>query len=174
MAVYNLCFYVCILCPQGRESFLFNMEYMATGVDMKVNTNNIQRRVGKLTNFILYFNRLIFTITRGFQSSRFILHLNGKLRRLWMVHFQKKYVEKQVSLRQGACRQCGVCCNLLFICPMLTQKGKCLVYGLCRPRACTVFPINQRDIDEIKLCGGRCGYSFKALFSSKKDNRGKQ
>ena len=140
---------------------------------MKVNTNNIQRRIGKFTGFVLYFNRLIFAITRGFKSSRFILHLNGKLRRLRMVHFQKKYVRNQLSLRRGACRQCGVCCNLLFTCPMLTKKGKCIVYGLCRPRACMVFPINQRDIDEIKLCGGQCGYFFKALSSSTKDSQGK-
>jgi len=79
-----------------------------------------------------------------------------------MVHFQKGYVKKQLSARTGACRQCGVCCNLLFTCPMLTKKGRCIIYGSCRPKACKVFPIDQRDIDEIKFCGGQCGYSFNS------------
>ena len=44
--------------------------------------------------------------------------------------------------------------NLLFTCPMLTKQGRCLGYGTCRPQACKVFPIDQRDVDEMKRCGG--------------------
>ena len=129
---------------------------------MKVKSRNMHRWFDQFADFIYYFNRLIFTTTRGFKNSRFILHASGKLRRLRMVHFQKGYVKKQLSARTGACRQCGVCCNLLFTCPMLTKKGRCIIYGSCRPKACKVFPIDQRDIDEIKFCGGQCGYSFNS------------
>ncbi|NOX32138.1 MAG: hypothetical protein GXP56_00150 [Deltaproteobacteria bacterium] len=95
-----------------------------------------------------------------------MLHSIGKSRRLWQVHFRKEYVRTQLAGRQGNCAQCGTCCNLLFTCPMLTKQGRCFAYGTCRPQACKVFPINQRDIDEIKLCGGQCGYYFNKEDSS--------
>jgi uncharacterized protein YdhG (YjbR/CyaY superfamily) len=59
---------------------------------------------------------------------------------------------------------------LLFTCPMLTKQGRCLVYGACRPQACKVFPIDQRDIDEVKLCGAQCGYRFSGEDSDKVRN----
>jgi hypothetical protein len=108
-----------------------------------------------------------------FRNSRFMLHARGKLRRFGLVHFQKEYVHQQLSARQGACRQCGICCNLLVTCPMLTNQGKCIVYGTCRPQACKTFPVDQRDIDEVKICSGRCGFSFsrQALDNTRKTER---
>ncbi|SMC28146.1 hypothetical protein SAMN02746041_03188 [Desulfacinum hydrothermale DSM 13146] len=106
------------------------------------------------------FYRLFFTITQAVKDSRFLFHTAGKVRRFWLVHFQKEYVRGQILVREGNCRQCGACCNLLFTCPMLTKRGRCYVYGYCRPRACKVFPIDQRDIDEVTICGGHCGYRF--------------
>ena len=99
-------------------------------------------------------------IARVVTDSRFLLHITGKIRRFWLVHFRKQYVQTQLLIRQGDCQQCGSCCNLLFTCPTLTKQGKCLVYGACRPSVCKVFPIDQRDIEEIRLCGGDCGYRF--------------
>ncbi|OQY12547.1 MAG: hypothetical protein B6I31_03005 [Desulfobacteraceae bacterium 4572_19] len=107
-----------------------------------------------------FFHRCFFTLVQTLKNSNFKLHIIGKSRRLWLVHFQKEYVENQLSVRQGTCRQCATCCNLLFACPMLTKESLCLVYGICRPQACKVFPIDQRDIDEVALCGGQCAYSF--------------
>ena len=104
--------------------------------------------------------RLLFTVTRAFNNSRFLLHATGKLRRFFLVHFRRNYVQVQLSTRQGKCRQCGTCCNLLFTCPSLTNDGNCVVYGICRPQACKVFPIDSRDIDEAEACGIRCGYDF--------------
>ena len=95
-----------------------------------------------------------------YSESRFMIHFVGKLRRLYLVNFRKKYVQKQIARREGACRQCGTCCNLLVTCPMLLKKGRCLVYGLCRPQTCKVFPIDQRDIREVRLCNGTCGFHF--------------
>ncbi|HFQ80920.1 MAG TPA: hypothetical protein ENK33_06050 [Desulfobacterales bacterium] len=97
---------------------------------------------------------------RGCANSRFGLHLIGKVRRLLLVHYRKDYVRQQLAARQGNCRQCGTCCNLLFTCPMLTNEGRCLAYGTCRPQACKVFPIDQRDVEEARLAGGQCGYRF--------------
>jgi len=107
-----------------------------------------------------FFYRLIFTITQAVKDSRFLLPTTGKFRRFWLVHFQKEYIKGQILAREGDCRQFGACCNLLFTCPMLTKPGRCFVYGSCRPQACKVFPIDRRDIDEINLCGGHCGYRF--------------
>ena len=121
-------------------------------------------QIGDLTSF---FYRLIFTITQAFQDSRFVLHSISKLRRFLLVHFRTGYVQRQISVRQGDCHQCGTCCNLLFTCPMLTKQKRCFVYGSCRPQACKVFPIDQRDIDEVNFCSGRCGYRFDREDSNK-------
>jgi len=109
------------------------------------------------SGFTTFFYRLIFTIKQAFKDSRFVLHAIGKLRRFWLVHFRKEYVQHKLLVRKGDCHQCGTCCNLLFICPMLTKQGRCFVYGSYRPQACKVFPIDRRDIDKVKLCCGQCG-----------------
>lgn len=102
----------------------------------------------------------IATLIRPVADARVFLHATGKTRRFCLVHFRKEYVRTQLLARGGGCRQCGTCCNMLFTCPMLTNEGRCIAYGVCRPSSCRVFPIDQRDIDEVTQCGGRCGYSF--------------
>ena len=129
---------------------------------MQLISQSVYRWFDQITGLTTFFYRLILAATQTFQDSRFVLHASGKLRRFWLVHFRTGYVRRQISVRQGACRQCGTCCNLLFTCPMLTNHGPCLVYGICRPQTCKVFPIDQRDIDEVKLCDGQCGYRFNA------------
>ena len=114
-----------------------------------------------------FFYHLIFSTTFAVANSRFLLHFTGKFRRFWLVHFRRQYVQNQLLTRRGDCRQCGTCCNLLFTCPMLTKQGRCFVYGSCRPESCKVFPIDQRDIDEVSFCGSCCGYYFEMKDSSK-------
>ncbi|WP_243360362.1 hypothetical protein [Fundidesulfovibrio terrae] len=84
----------------------------------------------------------------------------GKVRRFFAVHFRKKYVEGQLKARQGDCSQCAVCCSLAFSCPLLTKDRLCAVYGTFRPLACRAFPIDEKDIEEVRACGGECGYRF--------------
>jgi hypothetical protein len=127
---------------------------------MQMISHSMHRCFDQIAGLTTFFYRLIFTVRQAFQDSRFVLHSSGKLRRFWLVHSQKEYVQRQLLVRKGDCHQCGNCCNLLFTCPMLTKQGRCLVYDTCRPQGCKVFPIDQRDIDEVKLCGGRCGYRF--------------
>ena len=107
------------------------------------------------------------------RNSRFLLHAAGKLRRFGLVHCRKKYVHQQLSVRRGACRQCGTCCNLLYTCPMLTTQGNCLIYGTCRPQAFKTFPIDQRDLDEVRLNNGLCGFRFgrQAIDNLEKSQR---
>ncbi len=122
--------------------------------------SRLHRRFISLKDFISFCYCLLRSLRTGCANSRFGLHFVGKIRRLLLVHYRKDYVRQQLAERQGACRQCGTCCNLLFTCPMLTNEGRCLAYGTCRPQACKVFPIDQRDVDEARLAGGQCGYSF--------------
>ena len=93
-------------------------------------------------------------------ESRFFIHFVGKVRRQYLINFRKKYVQRQISQRKGACRKCGTCCNLLITCPMLLKKGRCIVYGLCRPQTCKVFPIDQRDLNEVQFYNRTCGFHF--------------
>jgi hypothetical protein len=134
---------------------------------MRLISQNMHRWLDQVSVLTTFFYHLFFVITQAVADSRFLLHAAGKFRRLWLVHFRKEYVQDQLLVRGGDCRQCGTCCNLLLTCPMLTKQGRCLVYGSCRPRACKVFPINQRDIDEVNLCGGHCGYRFDREDSCK-------
>jgi len=134
---------------------------------MSMISHRRQRWFDQIAGLTAFFYRLILTITQPFQHSRFVLHARGKLRRLGLVHFRAEYVRRQISVRQGDCHQCGTCCNLLFTCPLLTKQRRCRVYGTCRPQACKVFPIDQRDIDEVKLCGSQCGYRFHKAGSDK-------
>ena len=132
---------------------------------MKLISYSVHRCFGQISDLTTFFYRLISTVTQVFKDSRFVFHACGKLKRFCLVHFRKEYVQCQLLVRKGSCRQCGACCNLLFTCPMLTKQGRCLVYGSCRPQACKVFPIDQRDIDEVKFCGGQCGYRFDNEYS---------
>ena len=127
---------------------------------MQMIHHSMHRWFDQIAGLSTFFYRLIFTFTQVFQDSRFVFHATGKIRRLCLVHFRKEFVQNQLLVREGDCRQCGTCCNLLFTCPMLTKQRRCFIYGSCRPQACKVFPIDQRDIDEVNFCSGRCGYRF--------------
>ena len=93
---------------------------------MHLISHSIHRRFDQVAGLTTFFYRLIFTVTEVFQDSRFVFHTSGKLRRFWLVHFRMGYVQRQLSVRQGDCHQCGTCCNLLFTCPMLTKQGDVL------------------------------------------------
>jgi len=134
---------------------------------MQLINRSIQWWFDQVAGVTTFSHRLIFMITRWFKSSRFTLHTTGKLRRFWLVHFRKEYVQHQLLVRKGDCQHCGACCNMLFTCPMLAKQGKCFVYGFYRPRSCRVFPIDQRDLAEVSLCGGHCGYRFNREDSYK-------
>ncbi len=127
---------------------------------MKIMTQGVHRRFEQIIDLTTFPYRLLASVKQMLSNSRVVLHASGKMRRFGLVHSRKRYVRGQLAVRQGACRQCGACCNLLFTCLMLTKQGRCLAYGTCRPQACKVFPIDQRDIEEVKMCGGRCGYCF--------------
>lgn len=86
----------------------------------------------------------------------------GKIRRFVLVHFRKKYVQRQTTLRQGTCNQCGNCCEILFRCPFLVKIDKnmsaCSIYD-SRPGQCAAFPINARCLSEVDF---DCSYTFPA------------
>ncbi len=122
--------------------------------------HSMHRWRDRITYRTVFLYRAVFIFAHALHNSCFLLHASGKVRRFALVHLRKKYIRQQLATRQGSCRQCGICCNLLFTCPMLTQQGQCLVYGKCRPEACKTFPIDQRDLDEVKLYNGKCGFHF--------------
>ncbi|HDH33825.1 MAG TPA: hypothetical protein ENH18_01915 [Nitrospirae bacterium] len=90
-----------------------------------------------------------------------IIHIIGKIRRLCIVHFKKDYIRSQLKLRRGQCRQCARCCSLAFRCPLLTRDNLCLTYMKGRPDVCKLFPIDRRDIEDVAVFGGQCGYWFE-------------
>lgn len=88
----------------------------------------------------------------------------GKIRRGWMIAFQKRKVAENLAHRRGSCSRCGACCKILFQCPAYDESSgepKCLIYN-DRPGVCGLFPIDARDLKERNLVmpGTRCGYYF--------------
>jgi len=84
----------------------------------------------------------------------------GKIRRFVNTNFRKQETVANLALRRGECNRCGACCELVFKCPFLkkTPDGTslCGIYEN-RPNSCRLFPIEQRDIREVK---GTCSYYF--------------
>lgn len=88
----------------------------------------------------------------------------GKLRRAWLIAFQKKKVEDKLSLRRGGCTRCGACCKILFKCPAYDESNgepRCLIYN-DRPGVCGLFPLDLKDLKERDLVmpDKKCGYWF--------------
>lgn len=114
------------------------------------------RKFGPLVlRFVLFMERGRSGATR----------LAGQARRYWLTHFQPDYVQAQLARREGECRRCGKCCTLVFDCPFL-KEGGCAIYGRAgdclRPKSCKIFPIDRRDLKDVRLCGGSCGFGFKS------------
>ena len=84
----------------------------------------------------------------------------GKFRRFVNIRFRKEEVIEALSLRRGECNRCGACCELLFKCPFLKKHADgsttCGIYE-DRPNQCRLFPIEQRDIEEVR---GQCSFYF--------------
>lgn len=84
----------------------------------------------------------------------------GKIRRFLNTNFRKQEVVEALSLRRGECNRCGACCELLFKCPFLKKNADgttlCGIYEN-RPNSCRLFPIEKRDIREVR---GTCSYYF--------------
>ena len=84
----------------------------------------------------------------------------GKIRRFVITNFRKQDTIDSLSLRRGECNRCGACCELVFKCPFLKKQSDgtslCGIYEN-RPNSCRLFPIEQRDIQELR---GSCSYYF--------------
>jgi len=84
----------------------------------------------------------------------------GKIRRFVNTNFRKAETVASLSLRRGECNRCGACCELVFKCPFLKKNADggstCGIYEN-RPNSCRLFPIEPRDIMEVR---GTCSYYF--------------
>ena len=85
---------------------------------------------------------------------------HGKVRRFVQINFRKEEVAADLELRRGECNRCGACCEILFKCPFLKKyedgTSTCGIYE-DRPNQCRLFPINKRDLTEVR---GSCSYYF--------------
>jgi len=101
--------------------------------------------------------------------TRMIL-LKGVLRRFFLFTFNRKYVNKSLQRRSGACARCGTCCYLTAHrgCPSLGFEPNglplCRTHNAFRMPNCIIFPIDERDIADRNLIAPPetpCGYTFK-------------
>jgi hypothetical protein len=90
----------------------------------------------------------------------------GKLRRFALTTVKEDYIARMQKLRQGSCRNCGLCCKLFFECPFLKTladgSSRCRIHGR-KPDNCHFFPIDERDLQDRDSLGAAvaCGYSFR-------------
>jgi hypothetical protein len=104
------------------------------------------------------FARLLLWPTRRNRYFAF-----GKFRRLYFIHFRRRRLDEVLLARRGgACRQCGACCQLGYVCYHYDPERRgCRVYSH-RPTICRVFPIDEKDLIErdAVMPGTRCGFTF--------------
>jgi hypothetical protein len=89
----------------------------------------------------------------------------GKIRRMFLVYLKPQKAKKYLAKRNGECRRCGTCCELMFHCPALVRENglaSCKLYETHRTQVCKTFPLNERDIKDRDLVNPsrRCGFSF--------------
>jgi hypothetical protein len=96
----------------------------------------------------------------------------GKLRRFYLLTLRRSYVKESLKRRVGECRRSGACCKLAFPCPWFSWLRSLPVcrYYTRRPRNCTVFPIDERDIRDRDIVNPYepCGFTFLSLEEARK------
>jgi hypothetical protein len=96
----------------------------------------------------------------------------GKLRRFYFLTFRRGYVEESLKRRVGECRRTGSCCKLAFACPWFSWLERLPVcrYYARRPRNCTIFPIDERDIRDRDIVSPYepCGFAFLSPEEARK------
>jgi len=90
--------------------------------------------------------------------------LCGKLRRLGLGLFGRRYIRRRAAARAGECLRCGACCRLAYRCHLLRDNGQiteCRFHGW-RPLNCRLFPIDERDLADRDLIAPdtACGFRF--------------
>lgn len=90
----------------------------------------------------------------------------GRPRRLFNNVFRPGYVARKRRQRRGACRQCGMCCQMGNRCRFLqyeTGLALCSVYNRRLSPNCHRFPIDERDIADRDLIQPEvpCGFKFE-------------
>ena len=96
---------------------------------------------------------------------RFCLIWGGPRRWLLKVLWPA-YVARQLALRVGECKCCGVCCRMSWHCRHLAyedNRATCRIYQADRKVVCQVFPIDKLDLaDRNRVAPGQpCGFSFR-------------
>ena len=105
--------------------------------------------------------RLAHKRARAVEDAKFrARQAQGKLRRFVQIRFRQDEVVESLARRRGDCNRCGACCEILFKCPFLKKhadgSSTCGIYE-DRPNQCRLFPIEQRDIEEVR---GQCSFYF--------------
>ncbi|MBF0310708.1 MAG: hypothetical protein HQL56_14390 [Magnetococcales bacterium] len=104
--------------------------------------------------------------------------LGGKIRRYFKTrNLNPEELDAFAARRSGNCQMCGACCKLLFECPMLDEANMCRIYtSPVRPRACQAFPMNDADLEDVRLAAGlQCGFAFsKAPVYNTRDLNGRR
>lgn len=90
-------------------------------------------------------------------SKNFLGQVLRRARRTYLGTFNPQYIQQSIKEnREGECHRCGLCCQLIYKCPMLGRDKEgfpyCRIYGDLRPTNCHAYPFDAIDA-EIETCG---------------------
>jgi len=91
-------------------------------------------------------------------TALFLYVLWRKIARTFELLFRPETVAAQATRRQGDCRGCGACCEIVFRCPHFDrEKRECRIYE-SRYGVCRMFPARPEDLAGLEAI---CSYSFQ-------------
>jgi hypothetical protein len=91
-------------------------------------------------------------------TALFLYVLWRKIARTFELLFRPEAVVAGTARRQGDCRGCGACCEIIFRCPHFDrEKRECRIYE-SRYGVCRMFPARPEDLAGLEAI---CSYSFQ-------------
>ena len=118
----------------------------------------VQNHLLDLENFWHFFMTLIVfwkPVNRKIVKGILVRHYHVFLRQ----EKTRKYVEEH---KKGSCKQCGMCCQMIYRCRYLNENNTCSIYET-RHTICHFFPTSQADCELIHHINPdkTCGFYFE-------------
>jgi Fe-S-cluster containining protein len=97
---------------------------------------------------------IILSISKGK-----LKYIYAGIRRRLIFYFAKRYFQRQIARRRGACSKAGHCCQATMPWCVYFKENTCIVYKQ-QPLFCRIFPVDERDqeLSDVKTV---CGYYFE-------------
>jgi hypothetical protein len=116
--------------------------------------------LSKANRLILDYNfKLLYRA--GFKN--IIRTIKNQLRRYYYFRFRKEYIAASIAKRQGSCKKCGKCCEVMIFQCVNFEKPICKIWQRMGfeqlPHQCQVYPFDESDKNSS---APDCGYYWRS------------